>query len=112
MKWLTEDALVTCDHMLGTVVIPPGQNLVTIEHRRVLVEDDPVAKTIKQCPNRGPSIKPCQKTLNVRQGYSDFIRIAGNPVCLDTVVGMTDGTPPGTVLYRVRRPGQALVEER
>ncbi len=112
MQWLTEDALVTCDHVLGTVVILPGQDLVTIGQRRVLVEDDPVAKAIKRCPNLGPTIKPCQKTLDVRQGYSDFIRIAGRSVCLDTVVGMTDGTPPGTVLYRVRRPGQELVEER
>lgn len=112
MKWLTEDALVTCDHVLGTVAIPPSQKFVTIGHRLVLVEADPVAKTIKRCPNLGPTIKPCTKTLNVKQGYSDFIRIAGKLVCLDTVVGMTDGTPPGTVLYRVRLPGQDFVEER
>ncbi|HEU5368570.1 MAG TPA: hypothetical protein VFU69_08905 [Ktedonobacterales bacterium] len=111
MKWLTEDALLTCDHVLGTVVVPPGQDLVTINHRRVLVQADPMGKSIRNCPNLGPSIKPCRKTLTVQQGYSGFIRIVGKPVCLDTIVGMTDGTPPGTVHYRVRRPGQELVEE-
>jgi hypothetical protein len=32
-------------------------------------------------------------------------------VCLDTVTGLTDGTPPGIVTYKVRHAGQALVSE-
>ena len=31
-------------------------------------------------------------------------------LCLDTVVGKTDGTPPGVVIYHVRQPGQDFVE--
>jgi hypothetical protein len=111
MEFLTEDAVLVCDHELGTVSIAATQDLVTIEGRRVLVATDPEGRTISGCPNSGPTIKPCQKTLKVREGYSDLIRIDGRALCLDTVTGLTDGTPPGTVDYKVRRPGQDLVEE-
>jgi hypothetical protein len=50
-------------------------------------------------------------TLKVRKGYSDWIRIDGKRVCLDSVIGLTDGTPPGAVDYFVRDPEQLLVEE-
>jgi hypothetical protein len=30
-------------------------------------------------------------------------------VCLDAVTGLTDGTPPGIVKYKVRNAGQRLV---
>lgn len=111
MKLLTEDAVLVCNHVLGTVDTPPTQDLVTVEGRRVLVEDDPENRPIKNCPNVGATIKPCQATLPVQEGYSEWIRVEGRPVCLDTVTGLTDGTPPGTVHYRVLRPGQDLVTE-
>jgi len=111
MKILTEDAVLVCAHELGKVGIRPTQELVTVEGRQVLVETDPQGRPIRGCPNIGAAIKPCQNTLRVRVGYSDLVRIEGRRVCLDTVVGLTDGTPPGTVEYRVRSPGQALVEE-
>jgi hypothetical protein len=57
-------------------------------------------------------MKPCLTTLKVQQGYSGLIDIQGRRVCLDTVTGLTDGTPPGTFKYSVRRPGQDLVSER
>ncbi len=111
MYILTEDALLVCKHELGTVSIKATQDLVTIEKRRMLVENDPEGRSIARCPNVGATIKPCQKTLKVKQGYSDFICIDGKRVCLDTVTGLTDGTPPGTVQYKVRKPGQDLVSE-
>jgi hypothetical protein len=111
MNILTEDALVVCKHELGTVNLQPAQDWVTIRLRRVLVEPDPEGRPIKACPNVGATIKPCQKTLKVQKGYSDWIRIEGQRVCLDTVIGLTDGTPPGLVQYHVRQPGQELVSE-
>jgi hypothetical protein len=111
MRFLTEDAVLVCDHVVGLVQIVATQDLVTIHGRRVLVEDDPEGRTIKSCPNIGATIKPCQKTLAVRQGYSVFIRINRKPACLDTVSGFTDGTPPAGVNYTVRVPGQDLVAE-
>ena len=111
MKLLTEDAILVCAHVLGTVGIEPTQDLVTVEGRRVLVQTNPEDRPIAACPNIGATIKPCQRTLKVREGYSDFIRIDGKRVCLDTITGLTDGTPPGTVNYRVYDPGQDLVSE-
>ena len=111
MKLLTEDAVLICNHMLGTVDVPPTQNYVTVERRRVLVEINPEGRPISGCPNVGATIKPCLMTLPVQKGYSEWIRIDGKRVCLDAVTGLTDGTPPGTVHYRVLRPGQDLVTE-
>ena len=111
MKLLTEDAVLICNHVLGIVDIRATQDLVTIEGRQALVEDNPESRLIKGCPNIGATIKPCQQTLRVQTGYSDFIQIEGKRVCLDTVIGLTDGTPPGTVSYRVREPGQSFVSQ-
>jgi len=109
MFFLTEDATVVCDHRMGVVINQPTQNWMTINQRRILVEPDPEGKTIKGCPMYGAGIKPCVTTLKVMEGYSDFIRIDGHAVCLDTVTGLTDGTPPGTVNYIVVEPGQNFV---
>ena len=111
MFFLTEDATLVCKHELGIVGIRRSQDLVRIEGRAVLVRRDPEGRPIVGCPNVGATIKPCTNTLKVRVGYSDLIRIEDRPVCLDTVVGLTDGTPPGVVEYKVRSPGQDLVEE-
>ncbi|MEZ4870563.1 MAG: hypothetical protein R3C14_55045 [Caldilineaceae bacterium] len=111
MKFLTEDAKLTCKHVTGVVQIFTLQNLVTIAGRKVLVQRDPELKLITGCANLGPTIKPCALTLQVTEGYSDFIHIEGRAVCLDTVTGLTDGTPPGTVRYVVQHPGQTFVTE-
>jgi len=113
MPWvLTEDALLVCAHELGHVHNEPTQSLFTIDGRRVLVEPNPEGKTISGCPNYGLTIKPCTSTLKVQVGYSAYLRVDGKAVCLDTVTGLTDGTPPGTVKYHVRSPGQNLFEEK
>ncbi|MGG6295129.1 hypothetical protein ACQ4M4_12115 [Leptolyngbya sp. AN02str] len=111
MDVLTEDAVMVCDHELGRVKLEPTQTLVTINGRRVLVARNPEQRAIAGCPNVGPTIKPCTTTLAVKQGYSDLLRIEGKRVCLDTVKGLTDGTPPGAVNYSVRSPGQSWVQE-
>ncbi len=111
MRWLTEDAVLLCTHITGQVGIQPTQTLVRIAGRRVLVAIDPEGKGISACSNAAPPLKPCLTTLRVERGYSDLIRIEGRPVCLDTVTGKTDGTPPGTVYYNVHEPGQQLVTE-
>jgi hypothetical protein len=111
MYLLTQDACLNCDHELGLVTIVPSQPLVTVGSRRLLVERDPEQRAIVGCPMVGPAIKPCTTTLPVRVGYSDLLRIEGRRVCLDTVTGLTDGSPPGTVNYSVRAAGQALVRQ-
>jgi hypothetical protein len=111
MKLLTEETVVVCKHELGIAINRPTQNIVTIEKQRVLVDNNPEATIITRCPNVGATIKPCTLTLKVLQGYSDWIRIDSKAVCLDTVTGLTDGTPPGTVEYLVRDPGQQFVSQ-
>lgn len=109
MKLLTEDAKLYCKHG-GHVTNKPSQVLVTIAGRRVLVEKDPEGRSIVACPLTVP-FKPCLTTLVVQEGYSTLIRIDGHRASLDTVTGLTDGTPPGVVKYVVRTPGQDFVAE-
>ena len=110
MRFLTEMALLVCDHELGHVRIEARQSLVRIAGSPVLVDDDPEAKDIKGCPNLNPlaGIRPCLHTQKVQVGYSRLVRIGGRRVCLDTVNGMTDGVPPVSH-YKVRDPGQQFV---
>lgn len=112
MKLLTEDAVIVCKHELGIVAQDVTNSWVTVMARRVLVRPNPEQRPISGCPNIGLTIKPCQLTLSVRTGYSSWIRIDTRQICLDTVTGLTDGTPPGVVDYVVRAPGQLLVSER
>ena len=111
LKVLTEDAVLVCDHQPGRVQIVASQSLLTIEGRAVLVDNDPQGRPIVGCPNMGGTMKPCTNTLVVKKGYSDLVRVEGRRMCLDTVTGLTDGTPPGTVDYVVRSPGQNYVSE-
>lgn len=111
MRWLTEDATLVCDHG-GRVKNKTTQDFVRIEKRTVLVEPNPEGCSISGCPNSNPviGIRSCLTTLKVKEGYSTFVRIAKMPVCLDSVRGLTDGTPPGIVNYKVYVPGQQFVE--
>jgi hypothetical protein len=109
MRLLTLTGIVHCDHQTGLVALKARQGFVRIDGVPVLVEDDPVNCPIAGCPNVGPAIKPCTTTLPVQQGYSSLLRIGGHRVCLDSVTGLTDGTPPGMVEYSVRSPGQHFV---
>ena len=112
MRVITEDARLVCAHPPGHVQNQPSQRLVTVDGRRVLVETDPEGRRIDNCPNSAPPSIPCTLTLVVRQGYSQWIRVDGRRVCLDTVTGFTNGTPPGAVPYTVADPGQRLVSEQ
>jgi len=111
MKLVTEAGLMVCDHELGHVKNRPSQKLVRISGQRILVATDPESRGISGCPNTNPlaGIKPCQHTLKVDSGYSTYVRIDRHRVCLDSVKGYTDGTPPGTIHYKVRTAGQTLV---
>ena len=108
---LIEESVVVCKHVLGVVSIEPTQNFVFIQGKRVLVEPNPEARPISHCPNYGITIKPCTFTLKVDDGYSSLVRIGGKRVCLQTVTGLTDGTPPGIVKYVVKTPVQQFVWE-
>lgn len=109
MKPLTELAVLACDHATGIVAIQSSQPFVRIQGSRVLVGNDPANKGIGGCSNLAATIKPCTRTLSVEQGKSASVYVRGKPVCLDTVTGGTDGTPPSATKYGVKFPGQTLV---
>ncbi len=109
MKLLTVDAKITCKHVTGVAQLLATQLYVTVNGRPMLVRNDPEFKGITGCANLGPTIKPCTLTLVATEGYSSFVRIDGRAICLDTISGLTDGTPPGTVKYVVQLPGQTLI---
>lgn len=111
MYLLTHNGVVVCAHELGKVSLKRSQLFVRILGEPVLVEDDPEGCSISGCPNTAPAIKPCLTTLRVKEGYSELLRIGGKRVCLSSLSGFTDGTPPGIVKYKVREPGQQLVRE-
>lgn len=109
MRPLTEAALITCDHATGVVAHQASHGFVRIGGFLVLRGNDPGNKGIGGCSNIAPTIKPCTRTMAVETGRSTFVFIRDKPVCLETVVGGTDGTPPSATKYRVRSPGQAVV---
>lgn len=108
MRLIVEGCVQRCGHD-GLVANTSSQSWVRVTKLLVLVATDPEGRPIAMCPNYGVNIKPCTTTLPVREGYSTFLAIDRHAVCLDTVVGYTDGTPPGAVDYTVRSPGQQLV---
>jgi hypothetical protein len=110
MRPLTDFGVSTCDHASGMVTLVASQHFVNIDGGRILIGSDTIGKGIAGCPNVGPTIKPCTSTINLEDGRSAFVTINGKPILLDTVVGGTDGTPPGATKYRVRSVGHALVD--
>lgn len=109
MKALVLTGILRCGHD-GLVAPVASQHWVRIGGAPLLVADDPQGRSIAMCPNISATFAPCRTTLRVRRGYSTFVRVDGQAWCLDSVVGFTDGTPPGAVEYTVRDPGQSLVE--
>lgn len=101
-------AVVRCDHD-GRVTNRASQSWVTVGGHPVLRQDDPEGADIDWCPNRGANIKPCGTTLGVEVGYSVLVRVGGRPLVVASLRGKTDGTPPQSVHYRVRDPGQRFV---
>lgn len=110
MYALTQLGLVTCDHATGVVTLQSSQSFVRVAGGLVLVGNNPSNQPIAGCSNLAPTIKPCTRTINVEDGKSSLVYIGGKPVCMDTIVGGTDGTPPSATKYRVRFAGQVFVD--
>jgi hypothetical protein len=106
MKVLVLPGVLRCGHD-GRVQNTNAQDWVRIAGSPALVDNDPEGRSISMCPNISTNTKQCNHTLAVVSGYSEFVRIGGRRVCLDSVDGMTDGVPPSH--YTVRDPGQQLV---
>ena len=110
--WLTVDADVRCDHPGGIVSVVSSQDLVRVAGRLVVVGTDPQKRPISGCPNTSAATKACTQTVSITAGRSTFVRIQGLQVIRADLVGLTDGTPPGSVSYTVTDPGQTLAAEQ
>ena len=111
MKLLTVQAKIVCKHVTGVVInLVAGQHMVYVANEPLLVDNDPESKIIAGCANVSLTIKPCTQTLHVQQGYSELVFINGQRACLDSLTGLTDGTPPGVVRYVVADPAQDFVD--
>jgi hypothetical protein len=108
MDLITASSVVVCDHG-ARVNSLASQHWVEIGGAAALVDNDPETRAVTGCPNIGPTVKPCTTTLKVACGYSGWIRIGSRAVVLDNLDGLTDGTVPGTVHYRVRDSRQHFV---
>ena len=108
MDLITASSVVVCDHG-ARVNSLASQHWVEIGGAAVLVDNDPEGRVVAACPNMGPTVKPCAKTLRVAAGYSTWIRIDGQAAVMSNLDGLTDGTVPGTVHYRVRDSRQHFV---
>jgi hypothetical protein len=104
---ITEDARLECEHG-GVLDNAPSQDILRIDGRRVLVAKDPEGRHIHNCPFITPSTRPCITSLMVGTGYSTLVAVHGHQVCLASLSGVTDGTPPGAQ-YNVRAPGELYV---
>ena len=111
MFWITEHALIVCKHQLGKVQNAPTQDLVTIATRRVLVATDPEAALHLGLPELRPDHQALHDDAQGPARLFDMDPHRRQPLCLDTVTGYTDGTPPGVVEYVVSEAGQAWIEE-
>lgn len=105
---VTSSARIVCAHG-GQVTLIPKQATVTVQGAPVMRETDIIGSPIVGCA-QPPSVssKPCTVVVSVLPGGSaPTVTAGGMPVHLDTLSGITDGVPPGTVM--VVSAGQATV---
>jgi hypothetical protein len=107
---LTGQSVLKCAHM-GTVALAPSQDFVRIEGESVLIDPDTVGRPVRACPMATPANPPCTKTVNADRSasFSDFVRIDGRGVCLDTATGMTNWSKLAVIPYSVISPAQDFV---
>jgi hypothetical protein len=106
---VTTNATIMCSHG-GQVTLIPKQAQVTIQGGSVLCEGDLSGAPIIGCLQPpSPGSKPCTMVVSTLPGSSaPTVLVLGRPVLLQTLTGLTDGVPPGTIM--VANPGQATVQ--
>lgn len=102
-------ATITCSHG-GRVTLIPRQTTVLVKAGSVMCEPDLIGAPIVGCAQpASTNTKPCTAVLSTLPGASNpRVLVAGRPVYLQTLIGITDGVPPGVVT--VAFAGHALVQ--
>lgn len=95
---LTASAVIMCVHG-GRVMPIPTQQQVLIAGSPVLCVPDLQGAPIVGCPiPPTPATKPCTMVVAVFPGsWSLKVLIGGRPAYVQTLVGVTDGFPPGAI---------------
>lgn len=89
---LTTASAITCPNQ-GTVD-SSGQPKLTVEHSPVVRLDGIVGKDVTGCTVLdGDSTKKCRKVAEAHSA-STKLKVNGQGVALESLTGMTDGTPP------------------
>ena len=103
-KVLTEGATVKCIHQ-GTVQVSASQSKLKVGGKAVLVMGDLDGKPVSGCTNQGaPGQVPCTTTVAMSAGASTKLKVGGLAALLDTALGTTNSSPPGT--FSVQAAGQ------
>lgn len=106
---LTRAAVLKCVHG-GVVSNENSQDWVRIAGDPLLVEPDPLGRSISACPAAMPTTPPCTATVAVDDAsYSAFIRIGGHRVCLDSTTGRTNWSQLGMTPFGVTAAAQQFV---
>ncbi|MEV8630888.1 hypothetical protein AB0395_04455 [Streptosporangium sp. NPDC051023] len=104
---LTTGASIGCGHG-GTVQVVPGQRTLTVAGAPVLVAGDLEGKPITHCVPTAPGAVPCTAVASVIGGSATTLSVGGHPALLDTLSGLTNGSPPGVLT--VLTPGQTVLQ--
>ena len=107
---LNAKATIGCGHG-GSVQISAGQAKLVAGGAAVLVDGDLDGATISGCTTpKSDKTSKCQSVSSVIGGTAAKLSAGGSKVLLDTVSGLTDGVPPGTLV--VQTPGQTILQAR
>jgi len=106
---VTTNATIVCAHG-GQGMLVPKQTQGQIQGGAILCEGDLSGAPIVGCAQPPtPSTKPCTTVASTLPGSAaPTVMVAGRPVLLATLSGITDGVPPGTIM--VVQPGQTTVQ--
>lgn len=107
MKVLNLAAVLKCSHG-GTLQISPQSVKLRVAANEVLMEQHIISALIAGCPQSGSGITPCTAVTQITAGQATKLTINSQPVLLDTLAGITNGNPPGTLV--VVAPGQQKLD--
>ncbi|MFI6712712.1 hypothetical protein ACIBF7_40165 [Nonomuraea sp. NPDC050478] len=108
---LNADASIGCGHG-GTVQLGAGAATLTAGGAKVLAAGDLDGRPISGCGTKPApgGIVPCTAVVSVTGGMAATLSDGGRAALLDTVTGLTNGNPPGTLV--VLSPGQTILRAR
>jgi hypothetical protein len=94
---LTTGSTVGCGHSPGKVSTSSTAKL-RVGTDAVLIETSIKGKSVSSCSTQTTDkTSPCKTVSSVASGLATKLTAGGKPVALATIVGVTDGVPPGSL---------------